>query len=235
MIKIAIVDDDERSLIKEKEITEKCFTEKNVECAVTVYQSAEWFVAGIKEEVFDIYILDMEMPNINGLDAAQEIRNNYPDPIIIFITNYVNYAPRAFEYNTWRYIPKMELAERLPEAYEKLIPILLKKEKRYFVIKKRGEMEKLSYSDIMYMEKEGKYTIITHRSGESTVRKSLDTVLQELESSDFMMIEKGYIINIKHVVKFKECDVYMRDGRVLPVRKKGIAELKRALWTLWGC
>lgn len=235
MIKIVIVDDDERSLLKEKEITEKYFAEKNAECEITVYQSAEWFVAGIKEESFDVYILDMEMPKIHGLEAAQEIRKLYPDPVIIFITNYVNYAPRAFELNTWRYIPKSVLKERLIEAYSILIPKLMEKENQYYIIKKRGELEKLPYSDIIYMEKNGKYTIITHRKGNSTVRKALDIVRQELNSTEFIMIEKGYIINIKHVIKLKECDVYMRDGRVLPVRKKGVAELKQALWKLWGC
>lgn len=234
MIRIAIVDDEEYYLQKERQITEDYFAGKGVECKVTVYQSAEWFVAGIQEETFDVYILDMEMPKVKGLEAAQAIRIRYPDPIIIFITNYMNYMMEAFEVNTWRYIPKQMLEEKLEKAYDALIPILQEREKSYLVVQKRGEIEKLNYSDIMYMRKEGKYTVIIHMYGECKMRKPLDEMIEELKSDEFMMIEKGFIINIKHVMKLKEGEVYMRDGMILPIRKRGITAVREALLEYWG-
>ena len=53
--------------------------------------------------------------------------------------------------------------------------------------------------------------------------------MEELKSDEFMMIEKGFIINIKHVMKLKEGEVYMRDGMILPIRKRGITVVREAL------
>ena len=66
----------------------------------------EWFLLGLNEEKFDMYILDIRMPGENGIEAAREIRRLYPDPVIIFITNFVDYAIEAYEVNTYRYIPQ---------------------------------------------------------------------------------------------------------------------------------
>ena len=94
-----ILDDDEMYLKKEKDITEQYFAEKNVDCTVTIYQNVEWFLLGLNEEKFDMYILDIRMPGENGIEAAREIRRLYPDPVIIFITNFVDYAIEAYEVN----------------------------------------------------------------------------------------------------------------------------------------
>ena len=70
MIRIMILDDDEMYLKKEKDITEQYFAEKNVDCTVTIYQNVEWFLLGLNEEKFDMYILDIRMPGENGIEAA---------------------------------------------------------------------------------------------------------------------------------------------------------------------
>ena len=62
------------NLKKEKDITEQYFAEKNVDCTVTIYQNVEWFLLGLNEEKFDMYILDIRMPGENGIEAAREIR-----------------------------------------------------------------------------------------------------------------------------------------------------------------
>ena len=122
---------------------------------------------------------------------AREIRRYYADPTMIFITNYMDYAVDAYEVNTYRYIPKTKMEEKLPEAYESLLPELMKREEQYYVIEKKGEIEKIAYSDIYYMRKEGKYVVIVHRFGESKIRKSMIHFQEELKSREFLSVDKG--------------------------------------------
>lgn len=95
--------------------------------------------------------------------------------MIIYVTNHLNYAVEAYEVNTYRYIGKRYNGEGTDAAYETLLPILLAKEERYYIVKKRSELEKIAYSDIFYVKKEGKCAVIVHRNGETSVRDSLSS------------------------------------------------------------
>ena len=90
MIKIAVLEDEKEFMDKETEVLENYFEKNNVKYVIEPYLSSEWFLLGMKEEVYDIYILDVEMPFKNGLEVAREIRKLYPDPTLIFVTNYID-------------------------------------------------------------------------------------------------------------------------------------------------
>lgn len=153
MIRIAILDDEKADLEKEEQITRQYFYNRQAESEIATYQSVEWFLLGLTEEQFDIYILDAEMPVKNGIEVAKEIRKLYPEPVIIYVTNHLNYAVEAYEVNTYRYIAKDTMEKGLNAAYETLLPILLAKEERYYIVKKRSELEKIAYSDIFYVKR----------------------------------------------------------------------------------
>ncbi|MDC7286276.1 LytTR family DNA-binding domain-containing protein [Blautia schinkii] len=233
MIKVMILDDEQLYLDKQKQITEKYFAEKGIPCEIDIFLNAEWFLCGLDEEIYDLYILDVEMPGMNGIQVAKEIRKRYPEPVIIFVTNYLEYAVEAYEVNTYRYIPKMALDTKLPQAYDALLPEIMEKEERYYIIEKKGELEKIAYSDIFYLKKEGKYVVFVHRRGESRVRKSLKLVQEELDSDEFLLVDKGYVANIRHVMKLKGYDLYLRDGMILPVGTARFGQVKQAIVDFW--
>lgn len=174
------------------------------------------------------------MPGENGIEAAREIRRLYPDPVIIFITNFVDYAIEAYEVNTYRYILKECLKEKLLQAYDALLPGIMEKEERYYIINKRNEVEKLAYSDIFYMKKEGKYVIFVHRRGEVKIRASLSTVEKELNSKEFIISDRGYLANIQHVMKMKGRNLYMRDGNIITVGRERFKGVREAILNYWG-
>lgn len=233
MIRIMILDDEAIYLEKERKIAHSFFARKGIEHRIEVFQSWEWFIAGLKEERFDLYILDIEMSGKNGLEVAREIRRYYADPTMIFITNYMDYAVDAYEVNTYRYIPKTKMEEKLPEAYESLLPELMKREEQYYVIEKKGEIEKIAYSDIYYMRKEGKYVVIVHRFGESKIRKSMIHFQEELKSREFLSVDKGMMVNIRHIMKVKDYEIFMRDGVRIPVGITKYTGVKNAVADFW--
>lgn len=142
MISIAIVDDEQMYLDKEKRITEEYFRRKGQECRIELFQDAEWLLCELEEKKFDIYVLDVEMPGKNGLDAARGIRMLYPDPVIIFATNFIDYAVEAYEVNTYRYIPKEVLVDKLTAAYDALLPGLMEREENITSSRKKATSKK---------------------------------------------------------------------------------------------
>lgn len=233
MIRIAILDDEKEDLEKEAEITRKYFYDKQTTCEITTCQNSEWFLLGLKDEKIDLYILDAEMPDKNGIEVAREIRKLYPEPVIIYVTNHLNYAVEAYEVNTYRYIAKGKMEQGMKAAYDTLLPILLEKEERYYIVKKRSELEKIAYSDIFYVKKEGKSVVFVHRNGETAIRESLSTVEKELNSKEFIMADRGYIANIRHVMKMKNRDLYMRNGNVITVGRMRFRYVREAIENCW--
>lgn len=234
MIKIAILEDEKEYIEKETKILGNYFREHNLEYTIESYLSSEWFLLGVNETIYDIYILDVEMPFKNGLEVAAEIRKLYPDPALIFITNYIDYAIEAYEVNTFRYIPKGILKQKLPQALDALLPTLLHNEERYYIIKRRGSSERIPLSDIYYLKKEGKYVIIIHRKGESRIRESLSTVLSTLKSREFIMVDKSYAVNIRHVMKISGYDLIMRNDISVPVGMSRMPKIRLQIMEYWG-
>lgn len=233
MIRIAVLDDEKEDLEKEAEITQEYFADRKAKCEIVRYQNVEWFLMGLKEEKFDLYILDAEMPGKNGIEVAKEIRKLYAEPVIIYVTNHLNYAVEAYEVNTYRYISKDKMEQGLKAAYDTLLPILLAKEEKYYIVKKRSELEKIAYSDIFYVKKEGKCVVFVHRNGETSVRESLLTIEKALNSSEFILADRGYLANIHHVMKMKSRTLYMRNGNIITVGRERFKHVKAAIENYW--
>ena len=234
MINIAIVDDNRVDLNEEVQITEEYFRKKGLLCRVEPFEDPDWMIRGIKEEQYDIYIMDIRMEKMDGIEAAKKIRAEYPEPIIIFATNYQEYAIEAYEVNTWRYIQKRKLKEKLTEAYDALLPRLLEQENEVYVIEKKSNVEKIFYDDIYYMEKDERYTVIHCRNGQKKrVRKAIGDVYQELATEEFIRLSKGFIVNLRHVMSMQDHCILLRNGETVVVGASKLTEVRKRIASYW--
>lgn len=107
MLKIAVLDDQEVYLNKIEEITKTAMIVQGISYELLKYTRAEEFLYDLGEDdKCDIYLIDVELQTISGLEVARKIREKYYDSVIIYVTNYVEYAVEGYEVNAYRYIPK---------------------------------------------------------------------------------------------------------------------------------
>lgn len=191
------------------------------------FEDPDWMIRGLKEE-------DIRMEKMDGIEAAKRIRAEYPEPIIIFATNYQEYAIEAYEVNTWRYIQKRKLKEKLTEAYDALLPRLLEQENEVYVIEKKSNVEKIFYDDIYYMEKDERYTVIHCRNGQKKrVRKAIGDVYQELATEEFIRLSKGFIVNLRHVMSMQDHCILLRNGETVVVGASKLTEVRKRIASYW--
>ena len=228
--RITVLDDEIESIQSIEKIIRQYFITKNMDYEIYTYQEPEVFLKELPQlDACQLFLLDMELPQYTGLQIAKKVRLLYPEPYIIYITNHVEYAPDAFEVNAFRYIPKRLAEEKLPQALDRLNSKDLYSFERAYVIQTNSNYESILYRNIYYLYKAGKYVVIVHSLGTSKVRKTLQEVHSELNSEEFIFIDKGYVANIIHIMKFKNRQITMRNQEILPVSAPRAAVVREQL------
>lgn len=227
--KVTIVDDEVRYIDRIKKIIGSYLEERLIEYEICTYVNAEQFLEELPQmEDCYLFLLDMQVSGYTGLQLAKEVRRNFPEPYIIFITNYMEYAADAFEVNAFRYISKNQLEEKLPLALDWLNGRRAERFERGYTIETGFSCEHILLRNIYYLQKQGKYVRIVHRFGESKVRKTLRDIYEELNSEDFIFTDKSYIVNMMHILKYKKNFVYMSNQTEIPVSIPRAAEFRQS-------
>ena len=236
MIRIAICDDEIRhGTVIEKSVS--LFLEKNkVVAKVIRYDNSQNLHFDISEGThYDLLLSDIEMPGINGMELAKVVKKQLPDLMIIFITSHVKYAVDAYTLSVFRYIPKGELSERLFNALSDAINMLQLQMDKYYTIQTATRYEKIPLKKIVFIRRESKNAIITQTDGATiNVRQSLAQIYSELNTSDFLFVGRGDIVNIVHIANMKNGIIELISGERIPVSQSNLAEIKGKLNDYWG-
>ena len=199
------------------------------------YTIAEKFLFDMEEKrEYDIVLLDMEMPGTNGLKVGGKVRLKHPESVIIFITNYVEYAVQAYEVNAFRYIPKCMMKEKLPEAYAALVEKLKNQEKRFFSISNNEKMEKIPEDSIYFLKKEKKYVYVVHSGGKEKVRMTLAEAYDRLTSGDFVYIDRSCIASLRHIMAVENHQVKLRNGMYLDISYPQYGNVRKQISEYWS-
>lgn len=237
MIKIAICDDEERSVaLHEKMVTDSLQTQ-GIGCEITAYTQSHNLLYDIIDDGFfyDLILLDIEMPGVTGMEISEQIKPFLPNVKIIFVTSHIEYAIDAFELSIFRYVPKNDLDERLVSAVMDAAKLIELETDREYVIQAAGRMEKIPYKDIFYVQRDGgKNSMIVSSMGTSKVRKSLRQVFEELNTPEFIFIDRGYIVNIIQIMKVSDSMALLKNGERLPISRSHLQEVKQQINRFWG-
>lgn len=234
MFRIAVIDDNPVFLEKSRRITESFFGEQKITYEIKIYKYAALVLEDIKKDLFfDIFLLDIKMPEMNGMELARQICQIYDTSYIIFLTSYVQYSIRGYEYNAWRYILKSEMDVKLPLAYESLIGRLQQKKEKFYIIEHPKKILKILYEDIYYIYKDGKKTVFVTKDCFWNDRVTLEQVMQVLDDPMFTRCERGNIVNIRHVMSMVGYELIMRNGERIPVSSRLIKTVKKAIIEYW--
>ncbi len=234
MIRIAALDDSKSDRELMEEITRTYFLKRKIPFEIAAFSRSDRLYAELAEQkYYDIFLLDMEMPDKTGLEVAKEIRRYYMEPMIVYVTRHVEYAPAAFEVNAFRYIPKVLIKEKLPEAYGALLTRLAQLDKRSYVLEKENGIERILFRNIFYIRKDGKYVTIFHRYGTSRQRTTLQDIFERLNAKEFFYVDKSYIVNVQHIMFCKRGEIHMRNGEILPVSRPRYNDVKNKIMEYW--
>lgn len=238
MLQIAICDDEPLSLQKIESETKQCLKKQDIFPLVSTFTSGAHLLYALEDGAFfDLLLLDIEMPEISGMELARRIHQKLPESLIIFVTAHFKYAVDAYELDIFRYIPKNQLAARLMHAVTDAAAVLETQHAQSYLISSQNRMERIPLKDILYLSREGKNGIF-HIRGQAAdkirVRKPLSEIYAELPADEFVYIERGYIVNLRHISSIVRSDCILTDASRLPIAQSRLAEVKHRLNLFWS-
>ncbi len=236
MIRIAICDDEQKAVALHEKIVRSSLQACGIGYEITTYLESRNLLCDITEDGFfyDLILLDIEMPGIDGMELVRQIKAFLPNGKVIYVTSHTEYAIDAFELSIFRYVPKSSLENKLAHAVEDAARLIELESGREYVIRTANRMEKIPYKDIFYIRRDGKNASIVSGAGTSKVRKSLQQVFDELDSPEFIFIDRGYIVNIIQMMKVSNGMAVLKNGEQLPISRSHLQEVKRQINEFWG-
>lgn len=198
MYRVAIVEDDINCINTYEQYLIQYGQENGVNFQIKRFLDGEDIVESYTP-VYDIILMDIEMRFMDGMTAAENIRNRDKEVIIIFVTNMVNYAVKGYAVNAMDFLVKPVSVYALFHSLDRAMERLRNKEKHYLSMKYKGEFKKLDIDDIYYLESKG-HDLLVHTSDDTFMSSGTMKEMEEkLEQYHFSRCNKGYLVNLEHV------------------------------------
>lgn len=169
--------------------------------------------------VYDILFLDIDMPFLDGMEAAERIRRVDEKVLIIFVTNLAQYAIKGYSVGAFDYILKPVSYEPFSMKIQKAVNILDKRTKRYLILSKNDEFVRVPVMDILYVEVIN-HQLIYHMKTETYQEyRSLKDV-EVMLGKGFARCNNCYLVNLEHVKGIKDDYVLVGNDRLKISRPK---------------
>ena len=228
-MKIAICDDDKRDLLQIATLLEAYRHDRKAELSYVSFQSATELLISMDGGDYNLLLLDMLMPGVNGMQAAREIRERNSQIEIVFLTSSPEYAVESYSVRAHYYLLK-------PATEEKLFPILdrlmadSKRPEDALHIKTQTSVFSLPYGKIESIEVSAKklYFYLTDGSVREIPGSLADFEQALLKRPGFIKVHRSYIMNLQCVQELRQGELVTVTGRRLPVARTAYPQVRTA-------
>lgn len=219
MIKIAIVEDDEKSSQSLVSLIHKIQSEFSETIEIDTYPNGLDFIDGY-QPIYDIVFMDIDMPLMNGMEASKILREKDVDVDLVFTTALSQYAIYGYDVSATAFLVKpFDNDEKSIEKIRHVIQRKINTEKNYFVFAKENSFTKISVNEITYVESFNHYCVF-HTRGNDSFRRlcSMKSVDEQLSKQGFLRSDNSYLINPLYALKWDKDSVDI-NGVNIPVSR----------------
>lgn len=221
MIRIAVVEDDknEANLMESNLI--RYFSERNMDGQYSIkrFPDAVDFITFYRAE-YDVIFMDIDLPDLNGMEAAHKLREKDATVILVFVTNLRQFAVEGYAVNALDFVVKPVLYSGFETLMNRVLRNIACRADDNIIIRSANGITRVPVKDLLYIEVEN-HKLLYHLTDGKTV--SVWGTLKNVEGvpeRQFARCNSGYLVNLQYVKKVEDEFIYIGDDRLIVSRAK---------------
>lgn len=236
MIKVLVCDDD-------KGITEKVqqmltIIQEQYGCELDIQTYNDGRLAIESNEIYDIAIVDIEMPDVDGLSLSENLKKRNPDTIVLILTSFSDYLDSAMRIQVFRYLSKPIDEERFTKNFIEAVSYY-KQITKQILVESGDEVLTVKTKDILYIENLKHGSVIATKYGDyKTNKKPLEWYETINQPNCFTFSHKSFLVNLQNVINFDKNTVHFQGAndtvRIACISQRKYYEFKKAFFDFAG-
>lgn len=227
VVRIAVCDDErvfaEGLRNKLKVLFASFLPEETIE--IILFGDGQSLLDDVRSSLYEVIFLDIEMPGLNGLEIAEQLKDSDENYIIVFTTNRDDLVFEALDSHPAGFLRKSHIDRDLPD----MISYILKNKSSNEIkltVKHKGGYAKIFMSDIVYLENMGNTMTYITTKGKLETRESVYKKESELTSYGFVRIHASFLVNMDHVYQVNKSSLVMDNGDSIPISRNRYKAIK---------
>ncbi|MCR4674014.1 MAG: LytTR family DNA-binding domain-containing protein [Lachnospiraceae bacterium] len=225
MIRVAVVEDEQSDINNLSALLERYGKERSEHIEVFPFKNAINFLNGYQPN-YDLIFMDIQMPHMDGMDAASKLRQIDSDTLLIFVTNMANVAVNGYEVGAFDFIVKPAEYASLKLKMDRVVENLSLQSDKKIIITSDGAKILFQSKEIQYVEVLDHKLIYHTIRGDYSTYGTMSKAAAELKDSGFTFCNKSFLVNMKYVTKVEKYTVTVGNAQlqISHPRKKGFME-----------
>ena len=220
-MKIALCDDDEKELSNIRSLLDSYQKTHNIPFTYQEYHSSCELALRASKERFDIYLLDILMPHMTGMQLAREIRTFDHAADIIFLTTSSDFAVESYTVKATNYLMKPVSSNAFFAAMDDILRVKTQEQGHFLVLKSRIGVHKVPLSELIYVEAQNRKVIYYTSGREQIVCTELFSSVCNslLQHREFIQVHRSFLVNMNYIRSIGTMDMCLHNGmNFIPVR-----------------
>lgn len=232
MLRIAVAEDNQSYRDQMERYLNQYGLEHGLKLEITLFNNGLSLVQNYQSG-FDIILLDIMMPDLDGMQAAEAIRQVDEQVVLIFITQVSQYAIQGYSVGALDYLLKPVGYDTFAMKFTRAVERVRSRTGGQVTLLLPGGVKRVKTQDIFYVEIQNHMLHYYTREGEYVLRGTMQAAEQELEPYPFAKCNHWYLVNLAHVTEVSK-DVVFVAGRQLEISRRNRAAFLSAVTNYVG-
>lgn len=237
MIKIALCEDDERDCADTADMLRVWIRQNGLAADIKVFKTGSKLLEALEYDVFDIYVLDIIMPELNGIELGMKLREKDSEGAIIYLTSSPDFAIESYSARAFYYLLKPVGKDKLFKVLDSAVSEIQKRRSLGMHVKTRDCTQLVLFEDVYYAERDGRAVryvcrneIICSVTSSAPFRVQVAPLL---EDKRFFQCGASYVVNLQHIKMVDKTGALLDTMQRLELPRSACIALRSAWSDYW--